>query len=167
MKNWLEVFRTNDSFAPLFLRLIMAVVMFPHGAQKVFGWFGGRGYEATVTGFVGMGIPQILAILVVVVEFLGPILLVFGLLTRFAAAGIGTIMIVAALMVHLPHGFFMNWSGQKGGEGIEFHLLMLAIAIALIIQGGGKWALDALIYRKFSRHEPGEVPLLKPSPRPA
>lgn len=168
MKTWIEVFRTNDSYAPLFLRLFVAAVMFPHGAQKMLGWFGGPGYDGSLNMFVQhMHIAEPLAFLDIITEFFAPIALLLGLLTRVSALGIGIIMAVAALMVHLPNGFFMNWTGQQRGEGFEYHLLMFAIALALIIQGGGKWALDALIYHKL-RHEPGEVPILnRPAPKPA
>jgi putative oxidoreductase len=137
----------SSSVVPVILRLTLAVVMFPHGAQKAFGWFGGHGFKGTVQYFVKSGIPAPLAFLAIMAELLGPIGLVLGLLTRLAALGIAAVMLVAIFLVHRPHGFFMNWFGNQQGEGFEYHLLALGLAIALIISGGGAWSLDALIAR--------------------
>jgi putative oxidoreductase len=145
------LFKTNDEISPLILRVLLAVVMFPHGAQKVLGWFGGFGFEGTMKFFTEtMHIPAPLALLAMAAEVLGPIALVVGLTSRVAAFGIGTTITVAALTVGLPNGFFMNWFGNQKGEGIEYHILMAAIAIAIVIQGSGKWALDSVIYRKLA-----------------
>ncbi|OPY69551.1 MAG: putative oxidoreductase MhqP [Syntrophorhabdaceae bacterium PtaU1.Bin034] len=141
--------RTDSDAAVLVLRLFLAVVFFPHGAQKVLGWWGGHGLEATITAFTTkMHIPLPFAILAIIAEFLGPIGLFFGFLTRIAAFGVGFTMLVAALMVHLKFGFFMNWFGQKAGEGFEYHLLIIAIALALVIKGGGLWSIDRAITKK-------------------
>jgi putative oxidoreductase len=154
------LFKTTDDAALLLLRLTLALVMFPHGAQKVLGWFGGKGFDATMQSFTqNMHIPAFFAILAITAEFAGPIALVFGLLSRVAAFGIGVTMTVAAVTVALPNGFFMNWFGQQKGEGYEFHILMVGIALALMIKGGGKYALDTLIYRKLEHaHSADEVP---------
>jgi putative oxidoreductase len=142
------LFKTNDDVSPLILRVLLAAVMFPHGAQKALGWFGGFGFEGTMEFFTRtMHIPAPLALLAVAAEFLGPVALVLGLGSRIAAFGIGTTISVAALTVALPNGFFMNWFGNQKGEGFEYHILMAAIAIAVVIQGGGKWALDSVIHR--------------------
>jgi putative oxidoreductase len=125
---WL--FLTDGTLVPLVLRLTLAIVMFPHGAQKVLGWFGGHGSQ---------GIPLPLALLAIAAEVLGSIGLAVGLLTRVAAFGI------ACVTVHAKVGFFMNWFGTQKGEGFEFHLLAIGIAVALIIGGAGRWSLDALI----------------------
>jgi len=137
---WL--FQTNGSAAGLILRLTLAVVMFPHGAQKVLGWFGGQGLTPTLQFFTSAGIPPGLALLVIAAEFLGPLGLAVGLLTRLAAFGIAGVMLGAIRMVHWTNGFFMNWSGTQPGEGFEYHLLALGLAIALIIMGGGAWSVD-------------------------
>lgn len=147
-----KILRTTDDTAALVLRLVLAVVIFPHGAQKLLGWFGGNGFSGTMDFFTGtMGIPWIFALLVVLAEFFGPLGLVVGMLTRVAAAGIGAVMTGAVLMVHLQHGFFMNWQGNKAGEGFEFHLLVLAVVVALLIKGGGRWSLDGVLARRASR----------------
>ncbi|MDX1951207.1 MAG: DoxX family protein [Verrucomicrobiota bacterium] len=146
------LFQTTDQIAPVILRVFLAVVMFPHGAQKLLGWWGGGGFEATMKGFTeGMGIPAPFALLAIVAEFFGPIALVLGLLTRVAAFGIGTVISVAAIKVALPHGFFMNWYGTQKGEGYQFHLLMLGMSLALMFVGGGRWSLDGWISEKTKK----------------
>ncbi|MEO5803255.1 MAG: DoxX family protein [Verrucomicrobiota bacterium] len=146
-----KLFKTNDELAPLILRLALAVVMFPHGAQKVLGWFGGHGFSATMSSFTEkMHIPAPFAFLAILAEFGGSLALFFGLLTRISAFGIGTTMAVAIFMGHAQNGFFMNWSGKQTGEGFEYHILAIAIALALMCQGGGKLALDSMIYRKLN-----------------
>jgi putative oxidoreductase len=114
-----------------------------HGAQKVLGWFGGYGFEATMNAFTTqMGIPVVFAFLAIAAEFLGGLGLVFGLLTRVAALGIASVMAVAIVMVHAQFGLFMNWSGTQQGEGYEYHLLAIAIAVALMVKGAGALSLD-------------------------
>ena len=137
--------QTDGSVVPLILRLTLAVVMFPHGAQKTLGWFGGHGFKGTMRFFMSSGTPAILALLAIAAEFLGPLGLAVGLLTRVAALGIACVMRVAIFTVHWPHGFFMNWYGNQKGEGFEYHLLVLGIAITLIIVGAGAWSLDGAL----------------------
>jgi putative oxidoreductase len=138
----LWLLETDANVVGLLLRCTLAVVMFPHGAQKVLGWFGGQGFKPTLQFFTSAGIPPLLALLALAAEFLGPLGLAVGLLTRLAAFGIGCVMLVAILTTHGPHGFFMNWYGNQKGEGFEYHLLAIGIALALIIMGGGAWSLD-------------------------
>jgi putative oxidoreductase len=130
-----------------FLRLVLGVVMFPHGAQKVFGWFGGYGIEGTMGFFGSLGIPAAFGALAIAAEFLGSLGLLTGLLTRVAAFGVMSVMVVAALTVHLPHGFFMNWTGTQAGEGFEFHILAASMALALVIRGGGAFSVDRVLAR--------------------
>ena len=135
--------RTNDSMAGLVMRLGLGVVMFPHGAQKVFQVWGGYGFDGTVQYFTTtLGLPYALAVLVIAAEFLGSLALILGFLTRLAAFGILCVMAGAIVMVHKDVGFFMNWNGNQAGEGFEYHLLALALALALLIQGGGALSLD-------------------------
>lgn len=132
-------------------RVALAAVMLPHGAQKLLGWFGGYGFEGTMSFFTDtMHLPAPLALLVILGESLGPLLLAIGLGTRLAALGITSIMIGAVVTTHLPHGFFMNWFGQQGGEGIEYHLLALALAVPLLVAGGGAAALDTWVGRRLA-----------------
>src|SRR5262249_47455140 len=133
---------TDASVIQLLLRWTLAIVIFPHGAQKALGWFGGHGFKGTM-GFFKQRFPTPLALLAIAAEFLGPIGLALGLLTRVAALGIACVMVVAVLTTHTPHGFFMNWYGTQKGEGFEFHLLAIGIALALILGGAGLWSVDA------------------------
>jgi putative oxidoreductase len=144
-----KLIQTDDDSAGLILRVLLGIVFFPHGAQKLLGWFGGHGFSGTMEFFTeNMGIPVIFAFLAIMAESLGSIALLTGFMTRIAALGIGTVMVVAILTVHLPYGFFMNWFGNQKGEGFEFHLLAIAIAIALIIKGGGKWSIDRFLSKE-------------------
>jgi putative oxidoreductase len=143
MLEWLV--QTDGRVVGLILRLTLAVVIFPHGAQKVFGWFGGYGFKNTLQSFTSSGIPTGFALLAIAAEFLGSLGLAVGFLTRVAAFGIACVMLVAIATVHWPHGFFMNWSGTQPGEGFEYHLLALGIAIAVMILGGGVWSVDGAL----------------------
>ncbi len=143
---------TSHDWLPLILRLTLGLVIFPHGAQKLFGWFGGYGFSGTMQFFTHtLGIPTVFAFLAIMTESLGSIALIAGFLSRLAALGIGCVMAVAVLLVHLEHGFFMNWAGSQQGEGFEYHLLAIGIALALIIRGGGALSLDGLLQRKLSQ----------------
>ena len=141
--------RTEASAAQLVLRLAVAGVLWPHGAQKALGWWGGYGFEGTVAGFAGMGIPAALTVLVIAAEFLGPIALVLGLGGRIAALGVMAVMVGAAKQ-HLANGFFMDWGGTLAGEGFEFHILMFAMAAAILIAGSGALSLDRRIAQRLS-----------------
>jgi putative oxidoreductase len=126
------------------LRLGLALVLFPHGAQKLFGWFGGYGWSGTLGFLTGkIGLPAPIAALVILIESVGPLFLLAGLLTRPAALGVIAVMIGAIATVHAPNGFFMNWSGAQAGEGFEYHLLVIAMALALLVSGGGSLSADA------------------------
>jgi len=136
-------FATDSSLTSVLLRLALAVTIFPHGAQKALGWWGGYGFSGTMGALTQMmGIPAPLALAAILAEFVGPILLVLGLFTRLSAFAIGVTMIVAAVMAHLSHGFFMP-------DGIEFFIPVVAIAIALVIKGAGRWSLDSFLSRKL------------------
>jgi putative oxidoreductase len=141
--------RTDDDVASFVLRLTLGLAMLPHGAQKLLGWFGGYGFAGTMEYFTGAaGLPYVVALLVIVAEFFGALGLVTGLFGRVAALGIGAVMTGAILTVHLPHGFFMNWTGQQAGEGFEYHLLALGIALALVVKGSGALSLDRWLTRR-------------------
>lgn len=138
-----RLIRTEDDWGALVARVALGAVMFPHGAQKMLGWFGGNGFSGTIQYFTeNMGIPWIFAFLAIAAEFFGSLGLISGLLTRVAALGIGSTMLVAILMVHAPNGFFMNWYGGQQGEGFEYHLLVLGLALVSMIRGGGALSLD-------------------------
>lgn len=140
-----SLFRTHDRWSLLIVRLALGGVMLPHGAQKLLGWFGGAGFPGTMGMFTSQGMPALLAFLVIVSESFGSLGLIVGLLTRVAAFGSASVMLGAIAMVHWQNGFFMNWFGKGTGEGFEYHLLALGMALALLIDGGGKWSLDRAI----------------------
>ena len=138
-----KLLQTKEDVSMLVLRLGLGIVFFPHGAQKALGWFGGYGFNATLAAFTDkMHIPLVFAFLAIAAEFLGAIALILGFFTRVAAFGIAVVMVVAIYMVHGRFGFFMNWSGAQKGEGFEYHLLVIAIAVALMIKGGGSFSID-------------------------
>ena len=138
-----RLFATDDSAATAILRLVLGIVFFAHGAQKMLGWFGGLGFSGTMGLFTGaMHIPAPFAFLVIAAEFFGGVGLVLGLLTRIAAFGIGVTMLVAIVTVNSAVGFFMNWFGTQRGEGYEYALLVLAMTTFLMIRGAGAFSLD-------------------------
>ncbi|MBT5551414.1 MAG: DoxX family protein [Nitrospina sp.] len=144
-------FQTDESINNLIIRVMLGIVMFPHGAQKLLGWFGGYGLEGTLGFFTNqMGVPMIVAILVILGESLGALGLIAGFLTRFCAAGLLLIMSGAVIMSHAANGFFMNWSGKQGGEGFEYHILVIALCLPLLISGGGLFSADGYIAKRFS-----------------
>jgi putative oxidoreductase len=141
-----KLLQTEDDTATMILRVLLGVVFFPHGMQKLLGLFGGPGFAGAMHMFeTYLGIPALFAFLAIIAEGLGCLGLLSGFLTRLSAFGIGTNMVVAVLMIHHKFGFFMNWDGKQPGEGIEYHILVIAIALALIIRGGGKWSVDGAI----------------------
>jgi putative oxidoreductase len=136
---------TSDDRIQLLLRLTLGLAMFPHGGQKLLGWFGGYGFTGTMGFMTGMGMPAVLAFLVIMGESLGAVGLIVGFVTRFCAFGILMIMVGAVALVHFKYGFFMNWSGQGAGEGYEYHLIVAGLALALMIRGGGSLSVDRVI----------------------
>jgi putative oxidoreductase len=138
-----KLLATSNDWTLTLLRLVMGVVFFMHGAQKMLGWFGGYGFSGTMGFFTNMmHIPAVFGFLAICAEFLGGIGLIVGALSRIAAFGIATNMVVAIVMVHAQVGFFMNWTGQQKGEGFEYHLLAIAVAIVLMARGGGAFSVD-------------------------
>jgi putative oxidoreductase len=143
-----RLFATASDLGPTIGRLALGIVMFPHGAQKMLGWFGGPGYGSTMTMFTSNGVPAVLALLAILAEFLGAMGLVVGAIARVAAFGIACNMVVAILTVNGKNGFFMNWFGQKQAEGFEYHLLALALALIVIVKGAGRFSIDRLLTRR-------------------
>lgn len=135
----------NDRTA-LIGRLALGIMLFPHGAQKLLGMFGGYGFTGTM-GFLTTKaeLPYIVALLVILIEFFGSLFILFGFLTRVTAVGIIGLFIGVVLTTHIQNGFFMNWTGTQAGEGIEFFILLFGLAINLLITGGGKASVDAAI----------------------
>jgi putative oxidoreductase len=142
---------TDGDWVITIVRIVLGVVFFAHGAQKALGWFGGAGLQNTVRVFrEHLQIPAPLALLSVAAEFLGGLGLIVGLLSRIAALGIAVVIIVAILAVHRKFGFFMNWYGEKQGHGIEYHILVLALSLAVMIKGAGAFSLDRVLYQHIS-----------------
>jgi putative oxidoreductase len=136
---------SNDPLLAL-LRLVLGVIFFLHGAQFTLGWFGGYGFHGTMQFFThALGIPAIFAFLAIMAQFLGGLGLIVGFLSRIAAFGIAADMAVAVIKVHLAVGFFMNWNGTQKGEGYEYHLLVIAMAIMIMARGAGALSIDRAI----------------------
>ncbi|HEX9666801.1 MAG TPA: DoxX family protein [Thermodesulfobacteriota bacterium] len=142
-----KFFRTEDDSALLVARLALGIVFLPHGLQKTLGLFGGAGFSGTMGFFTQQGLPSIIAFLVIIAESFGALGLIIGFLSRLAAFGICLNMLGAILMVHLPNGFFMNWFGTQKGEGFEYHILAIGLALVVLIGGGGKWSVDRLLLK--------------------
>jgi putative oxidoreductase len=138
-----KLLKTDNDVTALVARLALGLAMFPHGAQKVLGWFGGGGFSGTMGFFTTqMHIPALFAFLAILAEFAGALGLILGFLSRIAAFGILCNMLVAVVMVHGGNGFFMNWAGNQKGEGFEYHILAIALALIVIIRGGGAASVD-------------------------
>ena len=140
---------TRDDAVQTVLRLALGIMILPHGAQKMLGWFGGGGFGGTIDFFSStFGVPALLTVLVIFAEFFGGLGLLVGFLSRLAAAGVSLVLLGAVFMVHLGNGFFMNWMGNQAGEGFEFHILALAIAAAVMARGSGAFSIDAQLSRQ-------------------
>jgi len=138
-----KLISTSDDYTYTMVRLVLGVVFFAHGAQKMLGWFGGYGFSGTMNFFTQMmHIPAPLAFLAICAEFFGGLGLLVGLLSRVAAFGISINMLVAIFTVHIHYGFFANWFGQQKGEGFEYHLLAIALALVVMIKGSGALSVD-------------------------
>ena len=144
-----KLIQTNNQAVPAILRLVLGVLFFAHGAQKMLGWWGGHGFSGTMGMFTqGMGIPAVFAFLAIAAEFFGGLGLILGLLGRVAAFGIACNMVVAIVKVHAANGLFMNWAGDQKGEGFEYHLLVLAMTAAIMIAGSGALSVDLALTRR-------------------
>ena len=138
-----KMLNTESNWGALVARLALGIVLFPHGAQKMLGWFGGYGFTATIDAFTDqMDLPWLVAFAVICIEFFGSIFMVLGLASRLWSLAIGGLFIGIIFTTHLEHGFFMNWYGNQAGEGYEYALLMVGIALAVLVNGSGKYALD-------------------------
>ena len=141
---------TND---PIFtiIRLMLGLVFFAHGAQKMLGWFGGYGFSGTLSAFSTSGMPIPLALFVILTEFFGSVALICGAFARVASGAIALLMVGAIAMVHAHFGFYMNWFGQQKGEGFEYHLLAIGLAVAVLVRGAGSFSIDGLLSKSTAR----------------
>jgi putative oxidoreductase len=147
MKNL--IFNTNNEFTPTIIRITLGLVIAAHGFQKLLGWFGGFGYAGTMQFFnETMHFPAVLGFLIIMLESIGAIALVFGFATRFLSLAF-VFLALGIMNVHIDNGFFMNWFGNQKGEGLEYFLLWIAMAVSLIVTGGGRFSVDrAIVNRK-------------------
>lgn len=143
-----KLIQTGNEYSVTFCRLILGIIFFAHGAQKMLGWFGGFGFSGTVGLFTKMGMPAALAYFVIFVEFFGSLSMIFGLLSRLGGLGITALMLGAIMTVHIHNGFYMNWYGNQKGEGFEYHLLVIALAVLIMVRGAGALSLDHFLSRK-------------------
>lgn len=147
-----RLLNTDHSYVSLLQRIALGLVILPHGAQKLLGWYGGFGFDASLNWFAStLHVPAAVAALVVFSDFFGSLALIAGAGTRIASFGATATMLGAIVMVHAPNGFFMNWFGTQAGEGFEFHLLALALSIPLMVKGAGAYSLDGLLARMLVR----------------
>ena len=148
---------TDRSHLLLAQRVVLGLVMLPHGLQKLLGWFGGFGLDGTLGYFSSaLHIPTPIGALVIASEVFGSLALLVGFGTRLAALGSAAVMVGAVLTSHVQHGLFMNWFGNQKGEGFEYHLIAVALAASLVVQGGGAWALDRLFSKGERAPQPGQ-----------
>ena len=146
-----KLIATSNDHGMFVVRVALAAVIFPHGAQKVLGWFGGPGFAKTLDIFSSAwGIHPVLTTLVLLAESAGAVALALGLVGRFMSFGIAAAMAGAIYYVTGANGFFMNWFGNQPGEGYEFHLLTIAMALAVMIRGSGAWSVDRLLQRRLA-----------------
>ncbi|MBD3585624.1 DoxX family protein [Salinimonas sp. HHU 13199] len=139
------IFKTQG-IGQLLLRVPVGIILMAHGAQKLFGWFGGYGLQGTGQWMESIGLAPgfLMALLAGSAEFFGGLALILGLLTRPAALVSAFTMIIAIFSVHIQNGLFMS------NNGYEFALSLLAATAALTVQGAGAFSADATIYRKLS-----------------
>lgn len=137
-----SLMQTSNDRIPMLARLALGIVVFPHGAQKVLGWFGGPGIEGALGFYTSMGVPAFLGRMAMTIELVGGIALIVGILGRVAAFAVALAMIVAVIQMHWMVGFFMNWDGRLQGEGFEFHILAITLALIVIIRGSGAFSID-------------------------
>jgi putative oxidoreductase len=143
----MDIFGTFPSRSLLIVRVVLGVIFFAHGAQKVFGWFGGPGLRGTIDYFrQSLGIPPAATVLAALIECLGGLAMIVGFLVRPTAVGLIVVMLVAIAKVHWAHGFFLNWSLEPGkGHGFEMNLALIGMALALLVGGAGVLSIDRLI----------------------
>lgn len=144
MKN--KIFKTNNDWTGLVTRLTIGLILFPHGAQKMLGIFGGYGFSGTMRFFTDtVHLPWLIGFLVIIIEFIGSLSLIAGFASRIWSVLVIIDMLGAVITTHLTNGFFMNWAGNQKGEGYEYHLLMIGLALATLINGSGKFSVDEKI----------------------
>jgi putative oxidoreductase len=151
-----QIFRTSEDIGAFIIRITLGVVIFPHGAQKLLGWFDGGGFMGTIESFKNnFDVHPVLTVLVILAESVGSLLLILGIGGRFMAFSIGAVMAGAIALVHWQHGFFIDWRLTGQGHGIEFHVLALGMAAMILIKGSGLWSVDSLLTKKWGKRRLG------------
>lgn len=149
-----RIFKTNNDWTGLVTRVTIGLVLFPHGAQKVFGWFGGPGYTAEMAFFTQtLHLPWVIAFLVIFIEFFGAVSLLLGFASRLWAMALIVLFVGIIFTAHLENGFFMDWFGTQKGEGYEYHLLVIGLCLATLFNGSGKYAVDGLLLQSRNREK--------------
>jgi putative oxidoreductase len=147
-----KILNTESNWGALVARLTLGIVLFPHGAQKMWGLFGGYGFAGTMDFFTNqIHLPWIVAFAVIMIEFFGSIFLILGFASRLWSLAIAGLFIGIIFTTHLEHGFFMNWFGNQAGEGYEYALLIIGIAVAVLVNGSGKYALDTQLAKLLNK----------------
>lgn len=137
-----KLMETNEDRIPMLGRLALGIVILPHGAQNLFGWFGGPGIDGALGYYSALGVPAFLGWMALITQFFGGLALILGFLGRVAAFGVALVLLVAVIKLHWSVGFFMNWTGALKGEGFEFHILAVTLAMIVIIRGSGALSVD-------------------------
>src|SRR6056297_2470809 len=150
MKNLVKtLLTTHPNIGSSIARLTLGLFIFPHGAQKLLGLFGGNGFSATMDFFTTqVGLPSFVAFSIIIIEFFGSISLILGFLSKFWALSLAGMFMGIIYTTQLEHGFFMNWFGNQAGEGYEYSLLVIGLALTIMVNGSGKWSIDKLISKK-------------------
>ena len=141
------IFKTNNDYTGLITRLTTGLVLFPHGAQKMLGAFGGPGFSGEMNFLTGtLHLPGVIAFLVIIIEFFGALALILGFASRVWAVLIIILMVGIIFTAHIDNGFFMNWFGNQPGEGYEYHLLVIGLSLAILVNGSGKGSVDGRLW---------------------
>ncbi|WP_407527816.1 DoxX family protein [Lacibacter sp. MH-610] len=134
---------TNNHISGLILRLTLGLVILPHGLQLLLGWFGGYGFSGSMSYFTGAaGLPWIVAFLVIMLQSIGALLILAGAGARLMAFAYIIMFFGMIVTAHADYGFFMNWAGNQKGEGFEYHLLVMGLAVLLMLNGSGRFSFD-------------------------
>jgi putative oxidoreductase len=142
------IFRTNNDWTGVIIRLTIGLILFPHGGQKMLGLFGGPGFSGEMDFLTGtVHLSWLIAFLVIIIEFVGALSFIIGFASRVWA--VLTIILMLGIIVssHLDNGFFMNWFGNQKGEGYEYHLLVIGLCLATILNGSGKLSIDTSLQK--------------------
>lgn len=145
-----EIFFDRNDWTGFILRLTVGAIIFPHGAQKMLGWFGGYGFTGTMNYFTDtVHLPWIIGFLVIIIEFFGSLFLLLGIASRIWAIFFIFLMIGIIFSSHISNGFFINWSGNNKGEGYEYHLLVIGLSIAILLNGSGKFSVNRFLVKGY------------------